>query len=59
MHCEAPELTYREKNARFQIYLMGRREARQGRPLRIGHDLDTTSQHYYRKGYREWRERNG
>ncbi len=55
MHCEMREPTYAEKKALFEIFWMGREEARRGLPLRLGHDLSTAEQRQYRKGYEDWK----
>lgn len=53
MHCEMPEPTFAEKNALFELFLVGRREAQQNRPLRTGHNVSTAEQRAYERGYRE------
>lgn len=51
MYQEVWAPTFSEKRGLFEIYYLGWREAEQGRPLRVGHDLDTLSQRHYRDGY--------
>ena len=59
MHCEMPEQTFAEKKALFEIFWMGREEARRGLPLRAGHDLSTAEQRQYRGGHASWEGRDG
>ena len=48
---EVWEPTHEEKHDLFEVYWMGREEARQGLPLRAGHNLNTAEQRCYREGW--------
>ncbi len=51
MRQETPFPTFDEKRGLFELYWMGREEARKGLPLRPGHNLSTAEQRQYEQGY--------